>query len=232
MQASLSDKTYRINEIFLSAQGEGKRQGDLSVFVRFTGCNLRCDIDPGPRSPGGFACDTEFVSGMRMYRRDILNRGETLWKTRSPKNPLLEIQASKTSCPKISCPKWMVFTGGEPMLQLDHGLVTLLHDHHWLIQIETNGTRRIPEEWKIDWITVSPKVAEHALQQTLAHEVKYVRGYGQALPRTRVQARHRFISPAFDGTELDGETLQWCRGLVDGSDWELSVQMHKIWNIR
>nr|VFK41925.1 MAG: Organic radical activating enzyme [Candidatus Kentron sp. SD]VFK47834.1 MAG: Organic radical activating enzyme [Candidatus Kentron sp. SD]VFK80685.1 MAG: Organic radical activating enzyme [Candidatus Kentron sp. SD] len=212
MQPRSPNRTYRINEIFFSLQGEGKRQGKPSVFVRFSGCNLRCDIEPGHRSPGGFLCDTEFVSGSRMSREDVLERCEAVWKAKGR--------------------KWVVLTGGEPMLQLDRRLVSMLRDNHWAIQIETNGTRRVPDEWEIDWITVSPKVAEHALKQTFAHEVKYVRGYGQALPETRVRAPHKFISPAFEGMELDRETLQWCRTLADHSDWHLSIQMHKLWKIR
>ena len=205
---------YRINEIFLSPQGEGARQGDLSVFIRFTGCNLRCDIEPGPRSPGGFACDTEFMSGVRMSALEIVQRADELWGEQAVE-------------------PWVVLTGGEPLLQVDAALVDLLHERGWKIQIETNGTRAVPDEWGIDWLTVSPKVAEHALRQLKAHEVKYVRGFGQGLPKTRIQAMRRFISPAFDGNEPNPETLDWCERLCTGdSEWEVSVQMHKVWGVR
>lgn len=207
-------KTYRINEIFRSPQGEGYRQGQDSIFVRFAGCNLRCRIEPGKRSPGGFDCDTEFMSGVRMTAPEIYNRAADL-SARSP-----------------GC-GWVVFTGGEPMLQLDEHLVKVFMFEGWCTQIETNGTRAIPPEWLIDFITVSPKVAEHALRQTTADEVKYVRGYGQAIPRTRVQATHHYISPAFEGGEPDPEAIDWCQKLIkDHPSWKLSVQMHKAWGVR
>ena len=76
----------------------------------------------------------------------------------------------------------------------------------------------------------SPKVAEHAIRQRVAHEVKYVRAYGQAIPRTVVEAMHYVISPAFDGDFLDPETLDWCKDLVkQNPPWRLSVQQHKGW---
>ena len=213
----MKTREYRINEMFASPQGEGARAGRPSLFVRFAGCNLRCTKEPGPRSPGGFDCDTEFMSGTRMTADQILADGVRLWNV---KYALHE--------------PWVIFTGGEPMLQLDDELVAAFQDDGWHIAIETNGTRAVPAKWALDWIVVSPKVAEHALRQTTAHEVRYVRGIRQALPRTRIVAERYFLSPAFDGTELDAEALEWCRKLSDdsmafgGPRWELSVQQHKL----
>ena len=71
------------------------------------------------------------------------------------------------------------------------------------------------------------------MRQRTAHEVKYVRGYGQAVPQTVVEAQHKLISPAFDGSNLDGRTLDWCVRLVkDDPQWRLSVQQHKAWTVR
>lgn len=204
--------SYRVNEIFKSVQGEGYRQDRESVFLRFTGCNLRCAVEPGPRSPGGFDCDTEFVSGVRMSAFDIVNRCDSLWA-------------------EDPAERWVVITGGEPTLQLDQMIVDEFHGRGWKIQIETNGTARVNPDYDIDFITVSPKVAEHALKQLFADEVKYVRGYGQALPKTRVNAKHYFISPAFDGSEMNEETIQWCNQLSN-TKWQVSIQKHKLDNIR
>lgn len=200
--------------MFCSPQGEGARAGEMSLFIRFAGCNLRCKREPGTRSPGGFDCDTEFMSGVRMSPAKIVEAAQQLW----------DLKASSSD-------HWVVFTGGEPMLQLDRELCDHLHEVGWLLAIETNGTREINPNFKLDWITVSPKVAEHAIRQLTATEVKYVRGFGQALPRTRVKADYHYISPAFDGTDLDPMTLEWCRNLIE-PPWQLSVQMHKAWKVR
>ena len=106
-----------------------------------------------------------------------------------------------------------------------------LHAAGYKLAIETNGSIELPPG--IDWITVSPKVAEHAVRQRVAHEVKYVRGYGQAIPRTVVKAEHYLISPAFEGDQVDPRTLDWCIRLCrDNPPWRLSVQQHKLWRVR
>ena len=201
-------RTYRINEIFYSLQGEGIRAGTANVFVRFTGCNLRCAVTPGPKSPGGFNCDTEFTGGVDMTH-------STLADNMASAGPV----------------GWAVLTGGEPGLQTDTALVEHLHERGWRLAIETNGSVELPDG--LDWITVSPKVAEHAIRQRTAHEVKYVRAYGQALPKTVVEAEHYLISPAFNGLELDPTDLDWCIRLVkENPKWRLSLQQHKLWKVR
>lgn len=212
-------KNYRVNEIFLSLQGEGVRAGTANIFVRFSGCNLSCAVEPGPRSPGGFDCDTEFASGIEMTADDILGEASRLWADRAGS---LRDAA-------------VIFTGGEPLLQLDGELlVAFRRDVRWHVAVETNGSVPLGDrEALVDWITVSPKVAEHAIRQLFASEVKYVRGRGQGIPRSRVKAAHRLISPAFDGGVVQQETLAWCIDLVTRNpDWRLSVQQHKLWGIR
>jgi hypothetical protein len=76
-------------------------------------------------------------------------------------------------------------------------------------------------------------VAEHAIRQRRADEVKYVRGYGQGIPKTVVEAAHRLISPAFDGPVVHERTLRWCIQLVkENPPWRLSIQQHKLWSVR
>lgn len=202
-------KTYAINEWFYSLQGEGVRAGTANLFLRFAGCNLKCDTDPGPLSPGGFKCDTEFMSGRKLTAEEIVK----------------ELKEAGGAC------DWVILTGGEPCLQVDDELVAALHGVGYKVGIETNGSLEVQPF--IDWITVSPKVAEHAIVQLKANEVKYVRHYGQGIPKTRVEAAHYLISPGFDGGDLNQKNLEWCIRLVkENPKWRLSVQQHKSWSIR
>jgi 7-carboxy-7-deazaguanine synthase len=194
-----------VNEIFYSLQGEGMRSGTPNVFLRFSGCNQTCTVESH-----GFDCDTEFVSGQPMD-------GDTL---------VANLHAVATTCCSV------ILTGGEPALQATHELVDLLHDMGYFVAMETNGSVNV-DELGLDWITVSPKVAEHAIRQRRAHEVKYVRGYGQGIPRTVVVADHYLLSPAFNGDQVDRRALAWCVDLVkQHPTWRLSTQQHKFWNLR
>jgi 7-carboxy-7-deazaguanine synthase len=235
-------KKYVVNEVFYALQGEGVRAGIPHVFVRFTSCNLRCAKEAGHRSPGGFDCDTEFESGRGLSFDELHDWIRRCHQKGSGRDDLEGA--------------WIVLTGGEPALQVDVELCKRLHDSGFLLAVETNGSIELPARtvetgtegaanadnrsladrlasYHIDWITVSPKVAEHALRQRVAHEVKYVRAYGQAIPRTAVEALYHVISPAFDADFLDPETLAWCKDLVKQNPrWRLSVQQHKGWRER
>lgn len=214
-----TQKVYRVNEVFYSLQGEGVRAGTANVFVRFSGCNLTCT-----KPVEGFDCDTEFVSGRSLTLDQLMD----------------EIQRVN---PRESA---VILTGGEPGLQVDHALIDRLHEEGHYVAIETNGSVLLPHAanvnspgvtpldlYPFDWITVSPKVAEHAIKQPVAHEVKYVRGYGQGLPKTVVTAIHYLISPAFDGEVVDRAALGWCLKLVkENPPWRLSTQQHKTWGVR
>ena len=205
-------KRYSVNEIFFSLQGEGARAGTPNVFVRFSGCNMRCDVRRGPRSPGGFACDTEFESGKAMTGKLIVAEALRL----APR--------SGTG---------VIFTGGEPALQLDGSLVDAFRGAGFgPLCIETNGTCDV-SALGLDWISLSPKVAEHAVKERECDEIRYVRGFGQGIPRPKTKARRKFLSPAFSGDVVDRVALQWCVDLVKAHpDWALSVQQHKFWRIR
>jgi organic radical activating enzyme len=232
------------------------------VFVRFSNCNMECTVEPGPKSPGGFDCDTEFESGRRMTAHEIVCEALTSI------NEALDKQID------LDERYWVVLTGGEPALQVDLPLLNELRTAGgFMVAIETNGSIELPwdagcenpscEEvvtdpelawcpecasrnpadenragagyppgalgrFPFDWITVSPKVAEHAIRQRWAHEVKYVRGYGQAIPESVVQAKYALISPAFDGMHVQDRTLRWCQELVmKNPEWRLSLQSHK-----
>lgn len=222
----MNDKRYAINEIFYSLQGEGVRQGTANVFIRFTGCNLRCEKGVvSDKSPGNFSCDTEFMSGRLLS--------------------LSEIHQWVIKMDQFNNCKNIIMTGGEPALQVDKEFCDYFHRFGYYLAIETNGSIELPYEIKdtgvtkekrylLDWICVSPKVAEHCIKQLDADEVRYVRGWGQAIPKTVITNCTNFsISPAFEGNELDKETLQWCIDLVkQNPQWRLSVQQHKSLMVR
>lgn len=237
----MSDKTYRVNEVFYSLQGEGVRAGTANVFIRFTGCNLACAKEPGDKSPGGFDCDTEFASGRAVTLDQLADWVETQ----------VEISTNTVRTPGKHYQGWLILTGGEPGLQVDMAFIDYWHRRGCKMAIETNGTVLLPHHkckrpergadmWApirsdipLDWITCSPKVAEHAIACKVADEVKYVRGYGQAIPKTVVVADHYLISPAFDGAQVHPKTLQWCSNLcLMNPTWRLSVQQHKAMQVR
>ncbi len=197
-------ESYVINEWFYSLQGEGIRAGTANLFLRFSGCNETCKLETH-----GFDCDTEFVSGRRLSAEEIL----------------AELRETAPNC------NWIILTGGEPALQIDDHLIAVLKGAGYNLAIETNGSIELPEG--LDWITVSPKVAEHAVRQRTANEVKYVRGYGQGIPKSSVEAPYKLLSPASAGSEIDSRALAWCVQLVrENPEWRLSCQQHKYWNVR
>lgn len=236
------EKTWRVNEVFYSLQGEGVRAGTPNLFIRFAGCNMRCDMEPGEKSPGGFACDTEFESGRSVTLAELNEWCTVALLTTRVVEAMERGRGDKNR-------GWIILTGGEPALQVDAEFCDYFHKLGYKLAIETNGSIALPTlcsdksligsggetdlelglgNQLLDWVTVSPKVAEHAIKQLYAHELKYVRGYGQGIPKTVVQAEHYLISPAFDGDRVHPKTLQWCIKLVlDSPSWRLSVQQHK-----
>lgn len=200
-------REYLVNEIFgPTLQGEGARAGIANLWLRFGACNLACSAD----GDAGFDCDTNFAGG------EMLSADEIAARLKAIAGPVLSV----------------VISGGEPSLQVDETLIDTLRSEGFYLAIETNGTRPLPHG--IDWISCSPKTAEHTLRISRADELRYVRAVGQSIPRPSIEAEHRFLSPAFepDGS-LRRDTLEHCIGLVLANpSWRLSVQMHRLWRLR
>lgn len=194
--------TYRINELFYSLQGEGRWAGRPALFLRFSGCNLRCPF-----------CDTDFSSFKEMEADEIIERLKTLGG---------------------GC-RFVVVTGGEPALQLDDALVDALHAEGYYIAMETNGTRPHPKG--VDWVTLSPKDAycngaTPVLKE--ADEVKLVFDAEHPVVSPSVHATYYYLQPCDVGdTERNQEILGKCVEYVkQHPEWQLSLQQHKILNIR
>lgn len=207
-------KLYPVNETFLSLQGEGARAGSLNVFVRFAGCNLQCSRD----GEAGFDCDTEFVSHRKLDATEIAAEVSRLWPASSNERPAI------------------ILTGGEPLLHVDHELVTKLLQLDPVLCIETNGTQQLPAsvDRKHLWISCSPKTAEHTLRIGYVDELRYVRHDGQGIPVPSLPSAVRFLSPAWDSNGYKTQrNLQHCMYLIRANpEWRLSVQQHKLWRVR
>lgn len=198
----------KVNEIFYSLQGEGFNTGTPAVFVRLSGCNLQCPF-----------CDTEHAEGKEMTEGEIVE----------------EVSRYKASL--------VVITGGEPALQLTESLVELLHFLGKTVAVETNGTIELPKN--VDWITLSPKdvfLGEKAKPVlTEADELKVVitddmcrdeRPCVSTYPDIKI--KHHFLQPCDTGnpeknTQIIKKTIEYCK---EHPEWRLSLQTHKILNIR
>jgi len=152
-------------------------------------------------------CDTEFASGKEMSPQEI-HEAICIWPCR-----------------------WIVWTGGEPMLQLTEEVISFFHARGYSQAIESNGNHKIPRS--IDWIVVSPKVAEHVLKRNFPQgvdELRYVRHAGHTtVPEPSITARFYFLSPIFDGNTPNRENVKHCLDLCKlHPRWRLSLQLHKL----
>jgi organic radical activating enzyme len=199
-------QTLKISEIFYSLQGEGARAGTPTIFIRLQGCKAKFAC-----AKAGIKCDTEFESGKEMTLKEIED-----W-----------LQENAILCKQIT------WTGGEPTDQLTEEIISYFKDKGCYQAIETSGLNPVPSG--IDFICVSPKVAEHIVKKNFpegVNELRYVRHSGQSIPCPLITADHYYISPHSDGYDINNENLKHCINLVkENSTWKLSVQQHKLWNI-
>ncbi|MBP5526868.1 MAG: radical SAM protein [Bacteroidales bacterium] len=192
----------RVNEIFYSLQGEGFHSGTPAVFVRLSGCNLRCPF-----------CDTRHDDGTVMSEAAIV--------------------AAVAQYPA----RLVVVTGGEPALQLTATLVDALHAAGKQVAVETNGTRPLPDG--VDWVTLSPKDAwlgpQAAPVLDRADELKLLfDGVHQPSLYPAVAVAHRYLQPCDSGDPVRNAdiTAQAIEYVKKDPRWKLSLQIHKILNIR
>lgn len=191
----------RINEIFYSLQGEGAHTGMPAIFVRLSGCNLKCPF-----------CDTDHEPFTEMTNEQILSKTEQY--------------PAKT----------IIFTGGEPALQLTPDDLADFKTRGYTIHIETNGTRNLPHT-HVDWITVSPKpdyCSNADVRQEQIDEVKVVfDGKINVAKYLDIPAKRHSLQPCDVGNdERNKEITRQCIAyILAHPEWQLSVQVHKVLDI-
>ena len=211
--------SYAVKEIFYTLQGEGAQSGRAAVFCRFVGCNLWSGHEKDRAGAICKFCDTDFLGtegpdgGKFDTEAGLADRIEQTWQPAS-----------------VSGKKFVVFTGGEPLLQLDRPLIDTLHSRGFEIAVKTNGTVAAPSG--LDWICVSPKAGAKLIQNT-GDELKLVFPQTGAPPEEfqGLAFRHFFLQP-MDGPHRQANTDQALRYCLGNPVWRLSLQTHKFVGIR
>lgn len=209
--------SYAVKEMFLTLQGEGVHCGRRAVFLRFAGCNLWTGLEKDRSTAICQFCDTDFVGldgvggGRFADAGAIANSVAAIWGP-SPTR------------------RFVVITGGEPMLQVDDALIDALHDEGFEIAIESNGTLPVPRS--IDWICISPKAGSETVQKS-GDELKLV------WPQTDCEwdmmeqwdFSHHLIQP-MDARGDDAASHSHLQSAIEfvqsNPTWRLSLQTHKI----
>ena len=211
-KANVEEHILKVREIFYSLQGEGGRAGQPSIFIRLAYCNKNC-----------WFCDTDWSFGDQMTVLDIANKALEI----GPKGP-------------DHSGSWIVWTGGEPTLQLTEEILKYFTRLGFKQAIETNGTNPVPKG--IDYVVSSPKVNHEILRKNFPNGLDELRYPYEAAKMPNIKdlpkATHYYVSPLFLGEEkkrfelnMDNlhETIDFC---LANPKWKLSVQQHKLWDIR
>jgi len=204
---------YAVKEVFLTLQGEGARAGRAAVFCRFSGCNLWSGREPDRTGALCRFCDTDFIGmdgpggGRFKIAGDLAAAIERAW-TGGPAN------------------RYVVFTGGEPLLQLDEALIEAVHARGFEVAVETNGTVEAPPG--LDWICVSPKAGAPIVLDA-GSELKLVYPQEGLIPEhlSDLAFSHFFLQP-MDGPELAKNTAAAIAYCLHHPRWRLSLQTHKL----
>jgi 7-carboxy-7-deazaguanine synthase (Cx14CxxC type) len=209
--------SYAVKEVFKTLQGEGAQAGRAAVFCRFAGCNLWSGREQDRATAICTFCDTDFV-GMDGTGGGRFADAEAL------------ADAIETEWAGSNARRYVVLTGGEPLLQVDEALIDALHDRGFEVGVETNGTIAAPAG--LDWICVSPKAdAELVLRE--GDELKLVYPQETARPEQfeGLAFGHFFLQPMDSPTAAANlaATISYC---TENPRWRLSLQSHKMIGIR
>jgi 7-carboxy-7-deazaguanine synthase (Cx14CxxC type) len=212
--------SYAVKEVYYTLQGEGARTGRAAVFCRFAGCNLWSGREPDRATAICRFCDTDFVG----LDGPGGGRFETAGDLGLAIHRAWPAEASGDARP------YVVFTGGEPLLQLDRPAIDAVHGRGFEIAIETNGTLPVPAG--VDWICVSPK-ANAELVVSKGHELKLVYPQAGAPPEAfrQLDFDYFFLQP-MDGTDRVRNTEAAAEYCLRHPGWRLSLQTHKLVGLR
>ena len=209
--------SYAVKEIFLTLQGEGMQAGRRAVFLRFSGCNLWTGRESDRASAVCQFCDTDFVGtdgeggGKFASAEALAGAIDSLWP------------------PGYPASKYVVFTGGEPLLQLDAPLIDAMHAAGFTIAIETNGTLPVPAG--VDWICVSPKMgATLVVKQGSEIKVVIPQANQDLAAYEGLAFAHFFVQP-MDGPLAEFNTRLAIETCKRNPKWKLSLQTHKLLQI-
>jgi 7-carboxy-7-deazaguanine synthase (Cx14CxxC type) len=209
--------SYAVKSIYLTIQGEGEHTGRAAVFLRFSGCNLWSGREEDRAAAVCRFCDTDFRGtngrggGVYKSAEDLAEVVDALW------------QADEEDS------KYVVCTGGEPLLQLDEELIEALQGHGFHVAVETNGTRPAPAG--LDWICVSPKPGPE-LKVTSGHELKLVFPQEGVDPTDyeHLDFQHFWLQP-MDCADFERNTRLAMEYCLRHPRWKLSLQTHKYLGI-
>jgi len=208
--------TYSVKEMYLTLQGEGAQTGRAAVFLRFSGCNLWNGREADRAMSVCNFCDTDFIG--------TDGPGGGKFKTETAL-----VSTVAAHWPKGQANRWVIITGGEPMLQVTPALISAFHAADFKVAIETNGTLPVPDT--IDWICVSPK-ASAPLKQTSGDELKLVYPQAENHPRdfAGLSFDNFFLQPLDDANAAGNTraTIDYC---LNHPKWRLSMQTHKALGI-
>jgi len=213
---------YRVKELFATLQGEGARTGRAAVFCRFTGCNLWTGHEAQRASAICQFCDTDFVGtdgpggGVFASPPELAEAATRVW-------------VEGIGPEGVDEARYIVCTGGEPLLQLDTALLDAFHAQDFEVAIETNGTKPVPAG--VDWVCVSPKAGAQLVADR-GDELKLVVPQEGLDPASleHLDFEHFFLQP-MDGPDVEANTrlaVSYCRA---HPKWRISLQTHKLLGI-
>jgi len=209
--------SYAVKEIFYTLQGEGGQTGRPAVFCRFAGCNLWSGREVDRAAAICTFCDTDFVG------TDGTEGGRYV-------SPAALADRIAASWPEGQGARFVVCTGGEPLLQLDPPLIAALQARGFAVAVETNGT--VPPPPGLDWVCVSPKAGAPLLLER-GDELKIVVPQPGLDPLAFAGlAFKRFSVQPMDGPDLARNTELAIAFCLAHPQWQLSLQTHKVTGIR